>query len=258
VSTHHFSVAASVVRDDDGSQGNGLLSKIMNRIICIVFMAIACASSPLRALADDQVDGVTLKDGKVNCILGDQLEAPTNIVKLPFEVEVSTNGTFTVAKGKERKLLEGQVIRNDGWLLNPDGSVQPVFDYVTMKGANVLVVRDGKAVTLTKPMTFPNNMNIAPDGSCVYPDGARTRLMDGQLFRLNGTPILSKDTITLIKGRVVVQKDGSLITLNSVQIMGMNDGTRVYGKGYIEKPDGTTIQLREGRTILVDGALVRH
>jgi hypothetical protein len=230
----------------------------MNRIIRVFLLAFAFAPAPLLAQPSNLVDSVTVKDAKVYSIQGDQMEILADNLKLPFSVEVSTNGTFTVGSGKERKLLEGQVLRNDGWLLNPDGSIQPVFDHVVMKGAKVLVVRDGKAEPLAKPMTFPNNLYVAPDGSCVYPDGARTRLMDGQLFRLNGTPILSKDTVTLKNGKVVVQKDGSLITLQPVQLMGMNDGTRVFGKGYIEKPDGTKIQLREGQTILLDGALVKR
>jgi hypothetical protein len=230
----------------------------MNRIFYKLLLVIACFTSPLLARAGNDVDAVTVKDDKVYSIQGGQMDLLLENVKFPEDVEVTTNGTFTVGTGKERKLLEGQVIRRDGWLMNPDGSVEPVIDYVTFKGAKVLVVRDGKAVTLTKPMTFPNNLYIRPDGSCVYPDGSiSARLMDGQLFRLNGTPILSKDTVSLIKGQVVVQKDGSLITLKPVQIMGMNDGSRVYGTGLIEKPDGTTLQLREGQTILLNGALVK-
>ena len=229
----------------------------MNRILCILLLAVIWAPA-LQAQTSSQVDSFTVKNGTIYAMHGDDLDALAKNIKLPFDVEVTTNGTFTVANGKERKLLEGQILRSDGWLLNPDGSVQPVFDHVTFKGAKVLVVRNGQAVPLTKPMTFPNNLYVEPDGYCVYPDGARTRLWDGQLFRLDGTPMLSKDTVTLIKGQVVVQKDGSLIKLSPVQLMGMNDGTRVFGKGYIEKPDGTTIQLREGETILLNGALVKR
>jgi hypothetical protein len=82
--------------------------------------------------------------------------------------------------------------------------------------------------------------------------------MDGQLFRLDGTAIVPKDTVTLKNGRVVVQRDGSLISLSPVQIMGMNDGTRVRGDGLIQNPDGTTVQLHEGQTILVEGVIVRR
>jgi len=224
---------------------------------CILFLVGAGALS-LQAQPDNTADGVTVKDGKMFCLQGDQLVLLTEDLIFPFNVKVSTNGTFKVANGKERRLGPGQVIRRDGWLLNPDGSIEPVFDQVAMKGGRVVVVRDGQAGPLAGPMISPNNLNVSPDGSCVYPDGSRTRLMDGQLFRLDGTAIVPKDTVTLKNGRVVVQRDGSLISLSPVQIMGMNDGTRVRGDGLIQNPDGTTVQLHEGQTILVEGVIVRR
>ena len=229
----------------------------MNRIIYILLFAVVCAPA-LRAQSSDSADGATVKDGKLYSKQGDKLEVLTDNLKFPLDIEVFTNGNFKVADGKERKLLEGQVIRRDGWLLNPDGSVEPVFDHVAMNAGKVILVRDGQSEVLTQPMTFPNKSSINPDGSCVYPDGSHARLMDGQLFHLDGAPILSKDAITMKNGRVVVQKEGTLIPLLPMQIMGMNDGTRVRGDGYIQKHDGTTIQLQEGQTILLDGALVKR
>jgi len=99
---------------------------------------------------------------------------------------------------------------------------------------------------------------VAPDGYCVYSDGGRSRLVDGQLFRLDGTFVPAKDTVTLKNGHVTVQKSGTLVPLTPIQIMGMNDGTRVHGDGFIQRLDGTTMQLREGQTILVDGVIVRR
>jgi hypothetical protein len=57
---------------------------------------------------------------------------------------------------------------------------------------------------------------------------------------------------------VVVQRDGTLIPLSPIQIMGMNDGSRVQGDGFVRNHDGTVFRLREGRTIFIDGALVRR
>lgn len=229
----------------------------MNRIISLFIVGIVGA--PLfQARADDPVDGVTVKDQVAYSMRGETLEALTENLKFPFEIEINTNGEFRVANGNMRTLQEGQIIRRDGWLLNPDGSIQPVFDHVAMKEGKVIVVRDGQAEALAEPTRFPNNLNVNPDGACVYPSGSRTRLMDGQLFRLDGTPVLSKDTATLKNGRVVVQKEGSLIRLSSIQIMGMNDGTRVQGDGYVQRMDGTKTKLREGQTILIQGAIVRR
>jgi hypothetical protein len=154
--------------------------------------------------------------------------------------------------------MEGQEILREGWLLNPDGSIQPVIDHVAMKAGKVMVVRDGRSEALGNPLTFPNNMTVAPDGTCTDSSGKRFRLVDGQLFQLDGAPLPAKDAVTLKNGRVVVQKDGSTITLAPVQIMGMNDGTRVRGNGVIEKQNGTTIQLTEGQTILIEGLYIKR
>jgi hypothetical protein len=228
-----------------------------SQILSMLLLAIASVFS-LQAQTASPVDGVTVKNQKVYSMSGNRLDILTDNLKLPFAVEVNTNGGFKVGKGKERRLAEGQIIRSDGWLLNPDGSVEPVFDHVAMQAGAVKIVRDGQTELLALPMDFANGMHLEPDGSCAYPSGANARLMDGQLFRLNGTPVAAKDTVTLKNGVVVVQKDGSLIRLAPVQIMGMNDGTRVRGNGQIQKADGTVTQLREGQTILLDGALVRR
>lgn len=229
-----------------------------NRILSVVLFAIFCACS-FQVLAANEVNGVTVKDNEVYAMQGDKLELLTNNIELPFDVTVSTNGNFKVGEdGKERKIEEGQVVRNDGWLLNPDGSIQPVFDHVGMKNGQVYVVRDGQAKAITASMVFPNGMSIGADGFGANLPGGRLRMLDGQLFRLDGTPIQAKDTVTLKNGRVVVQKDGTLIPLLPVQMMGMSDGTRVHGNGAIEKHDGTTFQISEGQTILLDGANYGH
>jgi len=204
------------------------------------------------------VDGVTVKGDTVYSMQGGRLDMLTDDLKLPFDIVVSTNGCFKVGDGQERKLQDGQVLRRDGWLVNPDGSAWPVFDYVALKDGKVIVVRDGQTETLTKTITLSSHMQIAPDGSCVYPNGSSARLVDGQIFRLDGVSVPSKDTVTLEKGQVVVQKSGKLISLKPTEIMGMNDGTRVQWDGTVIKPDGTTTQLREGQTIFIDGPAPAH
>jgi hypothetical protein len=228
---------------------------------CLVLLLVMGAFS-LRAKADSAIDEATIKGTQAYGIRGEQLDALEDVLKFPFEVEVNTNGTFKVSGGRERKLQEGQVIRRDGWLVNPDGTIRPVFDHVGMIAGRVTVVRDGQAQTSTERMVFPNGLTIDPDGSCVFPDGNRSRLADGQLFRLDGTSIPPKDSATFKNGRVVVQKSGTLIaldpTLASVQAMGMSDGSRVQGNGTIRRQDGTIIPLPEGKTVLFAGINTGH
>jgi hypothetical protein len=233
------------------------LNQTVRAVFSSLLLAVAFAL-PLQAEPDSSIDGVKFQDGKAYGMHGDRLEVIEDSVELPLHVKVNSDGTFKVADGKQRQLEPGQVIRRDGWILNPDGSIQPVVDHVAMKAGQVLLVRDGRAGTITGPITLTNNLYITPDGFCDYPDGRHARLLDGQLFRLDGTSIPSKDTVTLKNGQVYVQKDGSLLSLTPIQVMGMNDGTRIHGDGLIQRLDGTTTQLHEGQTILIDGAITRH
>lgn len=228
-----------------------------NRILLVILLTIL--SMPMFQAAAEGVDGVTVKDGDVYSLQGGKLAPLTETLNLPFDVEVNTNGTFKVGKdGKDRQIQEGQVVRNDGWILNPNGAIQPVFDHVVMTKGQVYVVKDGQSTALDKTMVFPNGMSLNPQGYGSNLPGGVKRLVDGQLFRLDGRPIQAKDTVSLKNGQVVVQKNGSLIPLQSVQVMGMDDGSRIYGSGLIEKRDGQQIKLREGQTILLDGAYYGH
>jgi hypothetical protein len=233
------------------------LTRMVGTLFCLCFLSGICAP-PLLAQSDSAADGATVKDGKVYTIQGGQLVELTEAVKLPFDVEVNTNGIFKVGDGKERTLGEGQIIRRDGWLVSPDGSVQPVFDHVAMQAGHVVVVRDGQAAPLATAMTFPSKMVVQPDGSCSQSQSGYSRLQDGQLFRMDGTGIMAKDAATLMNGRVVVQRGGSMIGLQSVQIMDMDNATRIYGDGRIEPRGGPTTKMRKGQTVLFDGMPARN
>ena len=224
-------------------------------LLCVGLLA---GGVSLRAQTDDSVDAAAVKGQSAYGVRGEDWQMLQAMLKFPLEVEINTNGEFTVAGGKVRKLLEGQLLLRDGWIVYPSGSIEPVVDHVGMNAGRVIVVRDGVATPLTDRMTFPNGLGISPDGWADYPSGSHARLADGQLFRMDGSPIPAKDTVTLKGGVVVVEKDGSLIRLVSNQIMGMNDGTKVQGDGFLVKPDGTTIRLYEGETVFVEGRAARQ
>jgi hypothetical protein len=228
----------------------------MKRILSTLFLLAMCARA-LFAQAAAGVDGITAKDGLNYLMRGENLEVLTNSFEFTFDVVVSTNGTFTVANGTERRLGDGQILRRDGWLLSPDGSVQPVVDHLAVLEGKMYVVRDGNAMPLAQKMVFTNDLSVTPDGECRFPNGTTLRLRDGQLIRMDGSAIPPKDTITLRNGKVVVQKDGKMLTLLRGQVMGMSDGSKVYGDGAIQKGDGPTTKLHEGQTILVDGVVMK-
>ena len=233
------------------------LNRTAGILFCLCVLSGICAP-PLFAQSDNAADGVTVKVGKVYNLQGGRLVELTDDEKLPFDVEVSTNGTFTVAAGKERMIEEGQIIRRDGWLVNPDGSVQPVFDHVAMLAGRVVVVRDGQSTPLATAMTFPSGLVIQPDGTCAYTKSGGERLQDGQLFRMDGTGITAKDTATFKNGVVVLQRGGAIIRLQPNQIMGMNEGSKVYGNGQVQPRDGPATKMVEGQMVLFDGAPAKN
>jgi hypothetical protein len=225
------------------------------RILYLALIAIVCALD-LRAQDSSVPDAVTFKDNQVYAMRGDNVEALTESLKFPSDVVVNTDGHFTVAGGKERQLITGEALRSDGWLVEPEGSIQPVFDHVAMINRQVYVVRGGEATVLRDPMVFSNNITINPDGTGANLPAGNLHLVDGQLFRLDGTPIPAMDSVSLINGRVVADRYGAVLPpLSPGQMMGMDDGTKVFGDGTIQKLDGTTVKLHEGQTILINGAV---
>ena len=220
----------------------------------IIQLFLAADASPLFAQANSFTEAVTCRGDKVLLQRDGSWTALPFEVTMPGRIKVFTNGTFRVEEGKARLLKEGQILRTDGNLLNPDGSIMPVLDHIAMSRGNVMVFKDGEGEALVAPYTLPDGSVINPDGSYSRPSGRRSRLVDGQLLTLQGISLGGLDTISLSNGKVVVYKAGSLILLQSPdQIMGMYDGTRIKGDGIITYRDRTTSQLAEGQTVTVEG-----
>ncbi len=200
------------------------------------------------------VDSVAFKGGKVMIPQDGKSVETTNDVTLPGEICVVTNGVFTVKKGKERQLQEGQTIDSSGMLTSPDGSVVPVIDHLVLKGGRVLLVKDGVGTPVSN-YTLPDGARVSGDGSIRGRDGRLSRLLDGQLLKLDGTAVATTDTISLKDGKVVLFKDGAAVELRKGQVMAMSDGTRVTGDGIVTKPDGTKVTIKEGETLKISGVV---
>ena len=78
----------------------------------------------------------------------------TNEMTMTGGITVFTNGTFQIKEGKARSLEAGQILRADGILLNPDGSVMPAFDHIAMIKGTVMVFKNGKGEAMTAPLTL--------------------------------------------------------------------------------------------------------
>ena len=227
------------------------------RALFLAFAA-ACFVPSLEAQETGPIESVTKSGGQLVILQSGKRSPLTADTSLPFGVIVSTNGTFTVEKGKPRELLEGQVIRSDGNLLNPDGTLMPVFDHLAMKLGKIVVVVDGQSEALAAPKPMADGSTLYPDGTQVLPEGRRLKLVDGQLLKPDGSWLPIKDTVTLKDGKVYVQKDGALLALKAFQVMGMSDGTKVQGDGTVTRFGGQVIKLDESQTILVDGVAVKR
>jgi hypothetical protein len=230
-------------------------------IIWTVLAALGCVgitAATGQTTDASSVQRVTAQDRKLLVSTGGQFTVTTNLVKLPFDIVVSTNLTYRVGEGKDRPLKDGQVLNADGTLLNPDGTTHPVYDHVTMNRNRILVMRDGDYSPLTGPLKLGDGSQISPDNYLRKPTGERFRLLDGQVFRLSGAAVAGKDTISLVNGQVVVQKDGSSFKVPHGSTLMMNDGTKVFGEGYALKRDGSRVTLVEGQTLTVEGVVVRR
>jgi hypothetical protein len=224
------------------------------RALGLVNILLFLAADVTLLFAQPHLESVTLRDNQILFRNGGDWKPLEEELTMPGEIKVFTNGTFQVKEGAFRLLKEGQVLRADGNLLNPDGSIQPVFDHIALSKGRVMMFKDGKGEVMTGPQTLADGTLINPDGSYTRPGGRTSRLVDGQIISLKGTPIVGLDTISLRNSKVVVFKAGAAIPLQSPeQIMGMYDGTRVKGDGLVSFQDGSSIQLTNGQIITVTG-----
>ena len=219
----------------------------------VLVVAGLLAVSGIAAEAHKNVERVMLKEGKLLAVEDGKTTPVKEAVHLPYEIKVTTNATFTVKKGKERKLKEGQVLDKEGMLTSSDGSVEPVIDHVAMKNGKLILVQDGERTSLDHEIVFPDGSKLLTDATLRTRDGRLKRVIDGELFKLDGEALPSRDTITFQKGKVVVQKDGSLLTLSPNQSIMMNDGTKAYGNGTVVLKDGSTVTLNDGQILAVEG-----
>ena len=217
-----------------------------------------CLSVGLTAVGAEIVtkaETATFKKGRVLYPdQGMQVEA-TNDLSVATDVVIHTNGVFNVKKGKNRQMLEGQIIDAQGMLTSPDGSVVPVVDHLVVKGGRVQLVKDGDGSPLTGEFALPDGSRIAPDGSIKGRDGRLRRMLDGQLLKLDGSAIPVTDTVSLKEGKVVLYKDGGTVELRRGQFMAMSDGTRVGGDGTVVRPNGTKVILKEGEILKLPGVI---
>jgi hypothetical protein len=115
------------------------------------------------------------------------------------------------------------------------------------------LIKDGEAQRVSSEYKLGDGSIIQPDGTVRGSDRRLRRLLDGQIFKLDGSTLETTDTVTRIKGEIVLQKDGGRFTLRPTQVIAMSDGTKVSGDGTVTMPDGSRVSLKEGEILRIEG-----
>ena len=226
------------------------LSRFLTHAALLVAMAGTASDAP--------AESVTVRDGQLLLMkTGVPDEVVTNQLDLSASITVFTNATFAVAKGRPRALSAGEILDSNGLLTKASGAVGPVEDHYAMIKGKMHLVADGVTTPINRTVRCANGTTITPQGLINTPKGVSTRVQDGQWFKLDGTTIAARDSITLIQGKVVVQKDGTLLTIAPGRIIYMSDGTKVSGDGTYTKRGRNAVKLKEGEVVLIQGPIQR-
>src|ERR1044071_3703380 len=118
------------------------------------------AAPILAAVEGPAVERAMFKDGKVLLTQGGKTSEATNDFALGKDISVSTNGTFSVLKGKARSFREGDALSADGTLTGADGSIAPVIDHIIMKDGRPTLVLNGEPTALTQAYRLGDGTTI--------------------------------------------------------------------------------------------------
>ena len=229
----------------------------MKTIMLRCFAALFVSSFSLVAAPMSAIEKVEFTRDKVVVWPGGQTLTAPNKAVLPFNIVVQTNGTFTVNGGKMRTLRDGEILGADGMVITPAGSITPVMDHVSVNRGHVVVFQDGEASEPRDAVQLGDGTTVSPDNKIIPRVGSPRRLLDGELFQLEGNMLPARDTITVQNGRVLVQKDGSMLAIDPARSIMMNEGTKVRGDGTIVKFNGDRTTLSEGQILILEGVVTR-
>lgn len=224
--------------------------------IALVFAMALVTGLKLQAGAGPE--RVWFSQGKVLAVSGDTIIPLTQDIELPNHIIVSTNGTFKVGTYPPRPFAEGQVLASDGMLTSPDGSIEPVIDHVGMLAGKTVSVVDGGKSTASGDVPLGKDQVLTSDRALLGRNGSWMRIIDGMLFAPDGKTIPALDTISLQQGKVVVQKEGALITMQPGRSIMMNEGTKVFGDGRVLSKEGKTTTLTEAQILTIEGVVKRR
>jgi hypothetical protein len=222
--------------------------------VSVLILTLVGTPEEIRAQAVATTGYVTRKAGLVYAVENGQSALLNRPLSLTPELTVLTNGVITIASDGEEELAEGRRVSLDGFWMGEDGTLLVFKPHYLFKERMLFFVESGVLTKVDQDVTLKNGAVLCTDATLLTPSGRLVRLDDGHMLTVNGDPIPGLDHVAIADGKLVLQKDGSIIPLPVVSTIGMSDGTRVRGDGLITWPSGYEFMLSEGQRLTVEGA----
>lgn len=207
----------------------------------------------LRGQGLQTLDYVTLTAGRVYVVTNNLPVLLKAELTLNPEVKVMTNGVIQVSGLGQARLTEGRRLTFDAFWWNSDGLMVPLQPHYMMKDRALYFVKDGLLQPLSQDVAFPNGTQLRLDGTLLTRAQQFVRIQDGQMLSPDGQPLQAFDHVMVTGGRLVLQKDGSILNLPAGRVIGMSDSTRIDGSGVVTRLNGEQIVLREGQRLTLPG-----
>ena len=219
-------------------------------LACVLFSGLGS-----NVIAQDGPEFFLFKDGKVWAGQANKITPLEIDTELPNHIGISTNGTFKVGSYSPRRFAEGEILDADGMLIDPNGKLAPIIDHVAIDAGRTVSSVNADSAIMGQDIQLGTDKVLTTDRVLLGGEHGWMRVIDGLLFTPDGKTIPARDTITLREGKVVVQKEGTQLAIDSGRSIMMNEGTKVLGDGRVISPDGQATQLVEGQIIIIEGVV---
>ncbi|MBI3880964.1 MAG: hypothetical protein HY301_13010 [Verrucomicrobia bacterium] len=139
-------------------------------------------------------------------------------------------------------------------------AAETLVDGATLKGGKPLALKGGEMEVILRPLLFPENLTVLPNGSFKVGEGKERPLKEGQMLSRDGR-LMSPDGklefvfnhVTMDHGQLTLVKDGERSVISSE--FKFENGARVNAEGWITSANnGRRSRLLDGQMLLLSGA----
>ena len=131
-------------------------------------------------------------------------------------------------------------------------------DYLVLQKGELIVHKNGKPETLKQKLTLSNGFTVETNGVVTLKGGGEKPLKEGQKLTLDGFLIANdgqftpfEDHVALRNGVVTIVKDG--VATAAAGIVRLADGTQIFPRGSVVRPNGQKSQLLDGQMLKLSG-----